>query len=221
MCDEKLLLKTALTAALGQKEASESQAAQLASERSELLRERTNLQHQVDFAAGCQAQAEQAAAAAQAQLAQLRAELEASRQEAQDKESRLAQLEGGAHTLMMEATMPRACVFHCLGTCACTSHEPRTPRPVTAAGEFGALKEVLGETAAAAGDGSKDVVAALLSKIGTLQSAVAAAEAMRRKLHNELVDLRGNVSGLQQLWLWLVVVLGTQVQSAAHPTCGS
>ncbi|GFH11296.1 kinesin motor domain-containing protein, partial [Haematococcus lacustris] len=54
-------------------------------------------------------------------------------------------------------------------------------------GEFAALKEVLGEAG-----GQRDVVASLLTKISALQTAVAAAEATRRKLHNELVCIRGN-----------------------------
>lgn len=58
------------------------------------------------------------------------------------------------------------------------------------AGEFAALKEVLGDA------GQRDVVNNLLSKISTLQAAVAAAEATRRKLHNELVEIRGNVRGV-------------------------
>ncbi|GFH27514.1 kinesin motor domain-containing protein, partial [Haematococcus lacustris] len=55
-------------------------------------------------------------------------------------------------------------------------------------GEFAALKEVLGEAG-----GQRDVVASLLTKISALQTAVAAAEATRRKLHNELVCIRGNI----------------------------
>ena len=69
------------------------------------------------------------------------------------------------------------------------SHPP-CPCPVHLAGEFAALKEVLGDA------GQRDVVNNLLSKISTLQSAVGSAEATRRKLHNELVEARGNVSEL-------------------------
>lgn len=39
----------------------------------------------------------------------------------------------------------------------------------------------------------------MVSKIATLEGAVAAAEAKRRELHNQLVELKGNVSG----WLLL------------------
>ncbi|KAG1679126.1 hypothetical protein FOA52_000481 [Chlamydomonas sp. UWO 241] len=53
--------------------------------------------------------------------------------------------------------------------------------------EFGALKEVLGES------GQLDVVNNLLRKISTLQAAVASSDAARRKLHNELVETRGNI----------------------------
>ncbi len=56
------------------------------------------------------------------------------------------------------------------------------------AGEFAALTDVFGEDAA-----RKDVVATLLSRITVLQQAAAASEATRRKLHDELVTLRGNV----------------------------
>lgn len=79
---------------VSQREASEAAAAQLHSERGELLRERTNLQHQLEFAAGCQAAAEAAAAAAAAALAERAGELERSQREGGDKDARLAQLEG-------------------------------------------------------------------------------------------------------------------------------
>lgn len=39
----------------------------------------------------------------------------------------------------------------------------------------------------------RDVVGRLLSRISTLQCAAAASEAIRRKLHNQMVELRGNV----------------------------
>lgn len=55
--------------------------------------------------------------------------------------------------------------------------------------EFEALKEVLGES------GQRDVVNNLLKKISMLQNAVAASDAVRRKIHNELVEVKGNVSG--------------------------
>jgi hypothetical protein len=35
----------------------------------------------------------------------------------------------------------------------------------------------------------------MLSKIGSLEGAVAAAEARRREMHNQLVELKGNVRG--------------------------
>eukprot|EP00798_Chlamydomonas_sp_ICE-L_P013863 gene13863-19786_t len=55
-------------------------------------------------------------------------------------------------------------------------------------GEFESLKEVIGDCG-----GQKDVVARLLTRISTLQGAVSSAEATRRRLHNELVELRGNI----------------------------
>ncbi|GIL47931.1 hypothetical protein Vafri_4549 [Volvox africanus] len=60
-------------------------------------------------------------------------------------------------------------------------------------GEFAALKEVLGDTTAAEGESGKQIVMKLLSKIASLQHAAVAAEAVRRQLHNALVDLRGNI----------------------------
>lgn len=39
----------------------------------------------------------------------------------------------------------------------------------------------------------RDVVGRLLARIGSLQCAAAAAEATRRQLHNQMVELRGNV----------------------------
>ncbi|KAF5836124.1 kinesin motor domain-containing protein [Dunaliella salina] len=55
-------------------------------------------------------------------------------------------------------------------------------------GEFAALKEVLGDAG-----GQRDVVQSLLSRISSLQTAVATADSTRRKMHNELVSIRGNV----------------------------
>ena len=59
---------------------------------------------------------------------------------------------------------------------------------LTPSGEFSALKEVLGES------GQRDVVNNLLRKITVLQNAVASSDATRRRLHNELVQVKGNVS---------------------------
>jgi hypothetical protein len=41
----------------------------------------------------------------------------------------------------------------------------------------------------------RDVVARLLGRVSTLQIAATEAEATRRRLHNQLVELRGNVGG--------------------------
>ncbi|KAG2494752.1 hypothetical protein HYH03_006997 [Edaphochlamys debaryana] len=147
-------LKNALSSAMAKLEDAEKSLAREAAERASLMREQTNLQHQLEFSEGAQAAAEAAAAQAKAKVAEVEAELSAAKQAVEDKEGRLAHMEG----------------------------------------EFEALKEVLGETTTTAGGaGSKDVVATLLSKIATLQNAAAAAEAVRRKLHNELVDLKGNI----------------------------
>jgi len=54
--------------------------------------------------------------------------------------------------------------------------------------EFEALQEVMGE-----GE-QRDIVGRLLSRISNLQAAAVTAEATRRQLHNQMVELRGNVS---------------------------
>jgi hypothetical protein len=61
-----------------------------------------------------------------------------------------------------------------------------------AAGEFESLKELLGEDAPAVSS-AKDLVVAMRAKMSTLEGAVAAADATRKKLHNKLIDLIGNV----------------------------
>jgi hypothetical protein len=50
------------------------------------------------------------------------------------------------------------------------------------------LQEVMGE-----GE-QRDIVGRLLSRISNLQAAAVTAEATRRQLHNQMVELRGNVS---------------------------
>lgn len=52
------------------------------------------------------------------------------------------------------------------------------------------LQEVMGE-----GE-QRDIVGRLLSRISNLQAAAVTAEATRRQLHNQMVELRGNVSAL-------------------------
>ena len=70
------------------------------------------------------------------------------------------------------------------------------PSPVPAcplpAGELEALQECT--IGLGAGD-QKEMLTRMLSKIAALETAVAAAEARRRDLHNQLVELKGNVSG--------------------------
>ena len=60
------------------------------------------------------------------------------------------------------------------------------------AGEFDSLKDLLGDDAPAV-TGAKDLVVAMRAKMTMLESAVAAADATRKKLHNKLIDLIGNV----------------------------
>lgn len=59
-----------------------------------------------------------------------------------------------------------------------------------AAGELEALQGVMGS-----GEEGQ-VVSRLVSKVATLEAAAGQAEAQRRALHNQLVELRGNVSSL-------------------------
>ena len=46
------------------------------------------------------------------------------------------------------------------------------------------------------GEGDQtQMLSKLVSRVATLEGAAAAAEGARRQLHNQLVELRGNVSG--------------------------
>jgi hypothetical protein len=56
----------------------------------------------------------------------------------------------------------------------------------------------LNNTGASQGD-QRDAASCLLERVSTLQIAAAEAEATRRRLHNELVELRGNVRGVTLL----------------------
>ena len=56
------------------------------------------------------------------------------------------------------------------------------------AGELEALQGVMGT-----GD-QTEVLGRLVSRVATLEAAAGEAEAQRRTLHNQLVELRGNVS---------------------------
>lgn len=83
--------------------------------------------------------------------------------------------------------------------------------PCPAADELGALQEVLGESG-----GQRDVVQRLLAKVAGLQGAVATAEATRRRLHNELVEVRGNVSCQQGFYSTILLYLSSGNQ---HGVC--
>ena len=67
-----------------------------------------------------------------------------------------------------------------------------------------ALQSAMQEVMGGAGTDQRDVVTKLLTKISTLQGAAAQAEALRRDLHNQLVEIKGNVSmghgRLQEWW---------------------
>lgn len=55
--------------------------------------------------------------------------------------------------------------------------------------------EALQECTIGLGSGDqKEMLTRMVSKIATLEAAVAAAEAKRREIHNQLVELKGNVS---------------------------
>jgi hypothetical protein len=97
-------------------------------------------------------------------------------------------------------------------------HPCRCPACPCPAGELEALQECT--IGLGAGD-QKEMLTRMLSKIAALESAVAAAEARRRNLHNQLVELKGNVSAG-----WMDAFLGrkgracccsVQCQPAGHP----
>lgn len=81
--------------------------------------------------------------------------------------------------------------------------------------EFEALQEVMGE-----GE-QRDIVGRLLNRISSLQAAAVTAEATRRQLHNQMVELRGNVSTVVLGWLarWLLVLRRSLARAARLP-CG-
>ena len=76
---------------------------------------------------------------------------------------------------------------------ACPQRLPAPP-----AGELEALQECT--IGLGAGD-QKEMLSRMLSKIAALEGAVAAAEARRRDIHNQLMELKGNVSGTLVLYL--------------------
>lgn len=65
-------------------------------------------------------------------------------------------------------------------------------------GQLETLREVMGD-----GD-QKEMLSKLVGKVATLEAAVGTAEAKRRELHNQLVELRGNVSKQRHLLPWFV-----------------
>lgn len=62
----------------------------------------------------------------------------------------------------------------------------------------------------------RDIVGRLLSRISNLQAAAVTAEATRRQLHNQMVELRGNVSADQ---LCSFVVCAITFLSMSSPDC--
>ena len=70
----------------------------------------------------------------------------------------------------------------------CQSDNAQTISLVGLAGELEALQGVMGT-----GD-QTEVLGRLVSRVATLEAAAGEAEAQRRTLHNQLVELRGNVS---------------------------
>ena len=138
---------------------------------------------QVDFAAGNQQVAEQQASDLQQSLDAIEAKMAAAQEELATKGARLQDLEGrsggaaGVTYLALDWSTP-------------SYSELLSFLPLRSPGEFSALKEVLGES------GQRDVVNNLLRKITVLQNAVATSDATRRRLHNELVQVKGNVRDL-------------------------
>lgn len=72
-----------------------------------------------------------------------------------------------------------------------TAYSTHTPPPPTRAGELEALQECT--IGLGAGD-QREMLSRMVSKIAALEAAVAGAEAKRREIHNQLVELKGNVS---------------------------
>jgi hypothetical protein len=124
--------------------------------------------------------AEQAAAEAAASLSEREAEAEALRA------SRDA-LEREAPTLRQAAQEARDAL-----DAARQESAAGAERLATLEAEFEALREAVGE-AAGPGGGGREVVSRLLGRISLLQRAAADAEATRRRLHNQLVELKGNI----------------------------
>ena len=66
-----------------------------------------------------------------------------------------------------------------------------TSAPPRGAGELEAFQEVIGS-----GGDQSQMLSRLVSRVATLDTALAEAEMRRRGLHNQLVELRGNVRAL-------------------------
>ncbi len=152
-----------------------------------------------------------------AQVADLNASLEAEQaartaavREAKEKGDKLERLEGalvggrGGCALWGRrkiSAQPRVVKLWLpfLACCACSPVLSnhlflfQAPYPhLPAAGELEALQECT--IGLGAGD-QKEMLTRMLSKIGALEAAVASAEAKRREIHNQLVELKGNVRG--------------------------
>ncbi len=77
---------------------------------------------------------------------------------------------------------------HCSQARTYQSDNAQTINLLGLAGELEALQGVMGT-----GD-QTEVLGRLVSRVATLEAAAGEAEAQRRSLHNQLVELRGNVS---------------------------
>ena len=89
----------------------------------------------------------------------------------------------------------RQATFCCrtLAAARCAQPQARvTPPPPTRAAELEALQEC---TIGLGSGDQREMLSRMVSKIAALEAAVAAAEAKRREIHNQLVELKGNVRG--------------------------
>ena len=133
--------------------------------------------------------AEAARARAEAALAALQQQHDALAAEAAAAKQQLRALEESAEATRAEAAaaVNRASEAEAALAAAKADAGEQSTRLAHLEGEFATLQELIGE-----GE-QRDIVSRLLERISALQCAAAAAEATRRQLHNQMVELRGNI----------------------------
>lgn len=147
-----------------------------------------------------EAAAREATAAQEARAAGAEEALAAAKEEAAAQASRLAHLEGEFLALQEMMGEVRALgrvlctAISAYGTAQSHAHAPWAVTTALSAPEL-AVRNPLPLRLSSQGE-QRDMVGRLLSRISALQCAAAAAEATRRQLHNQMVELRGNVSPL-------------------------